>query len=235
MNGQPPVVVRSNLPTPRLRDVLVWLLLLTVGLGVLLAAQQLRNGSAAPTDTTQVEAVVQGGMNAVLQATNAGKGLPASGISESAMRLEESKIPNLLAQFYTGEPLARDTRLLQAAVESEIVQGIRNVDGGVLQIDFTSVSTTAAEATVTVHALTWQRRCSSWPRAASAASRGWSWAAVSGVQRRASSSPIPRARVARCPHLMGANRSVTAWSRSRGSGLNYGSTLTASGNRSMRR
>ena len=174
MNGQPPVVVRSNLPTPRLRDVLVWLLLLTVGLGVLLAAQQLRNGSAAPTDTTQVEAVVQGGMNAVLQATNAGKGLPASGISESAMRLEESKIPNLLAQFYTGEPLARDTRLLQAAVESEIVQGIRNVDGGVLQIDFTSVSTTAAEATVTVHALTWQRRDPvSYGGPASVSPKGW--------------------------------------------------------------
>jgi hypothetical protein len=151
------VEIRSVFPRPRW-----WLGLVVVAVCAagLVAAVQVGGVGASAAVTSDPNApireAVAGGLNAMLRGTVAGAtGARAADVTSGQLEQQSRALPQTLGAHFTGDLLARYTTTLQAALTDQEASGLRDVDGGVTQVLFTSLNVNGAEASGTARGLAW--------------------------------------------------------------------------------
>jgi hypothetical protein len=67
------------------------------------------------------------------------------------------RVPAVLTQYYTGDPLTRNVNAIQAHIRADKPGKIRYLAGGVENLVFTSISVTGSTALVSVSLTAWTR------------------------------------------------------------------------------
>lgn len=151
------VEIRASFPRPRW-----WLGLLAVGVcaAALVAAVHVGGvGASAPVTpdpNAPIRETVAGGLNAMLRGTVAGvSGARAADVTSGELEQQSRALPQTLGAYFTGGLLAHYTAALQAALTAQEANGLRDVDGGVTQVVFTSLNVNGPDASGTARGLAW--------------------------------------------------------------------------------
>ena len=128
----------------------------------LVAATSLAKGTSSiqssVDDTQAIENAFTRAIDTLQRATIvvAPSALPASA-SDSAIHARALAVNQILGNYFTGEPLARFSAALQSSLQSQIDQGLRDIDGGAADVQFESLTVIGDQASGTARALTWIR------------------------------------------------------------------------------